>query len=308
MKATNGRFESAYLRAESEGRLKILEGELWEIFQNCRLCPRMCSVNRLKGNSGFCSANARLKVASYGPHFGEERPLVGNGGSGTIFFSNCSLLCCFCQNWPINHCGDGSYVTHEDLADMMLSLQRRGCHNINLVTPTHAIPHIVKALRLAIPRGLVLPLVYNSSGYDSVEVIRKLEGIIDIYLPDFKYQDRGLAAKYSSGAADYPEIAAAAIKEMHEQVGELQVDSNGTACRGLIIRHLVLPGNIAGTDRFAQWVAKELTPATCVNLMAQYRPQHKAFDWPELSRPITGQEWRQARAWASASGLMPSDL
>jgi len=308
MKATNRCFESAYLKTEGEGRLKTLEGELWEVFQNCRLCPRKCSVNRLKGNLGFCSATARLKVASYGPHFGEERPLVGNGGSGTIFFSNCSLLCCFCQNWLINHCGDGSYVTHQDLADMMLSLQRRGCHNINLVTPTHAIPHIIKALRLAIPRGLVLPLVYNSSGYDNVEVIRKLEGIIDIYLPDFKYQDRGMAAKYSSDAADYPEIAAAAIKEMHEQVGELQLDSNGIACRGLIIRHLVLPGNIAGTDRFAQWVARELTPATRVNLMAQYRPQHKALDCPELSRPITGQEWRQARVWALASGLMSIDL
>ena len=307
MKATNGRFEAAYLQTEREGRLAVLESEFWDILRNCRLCPRKCGVNRLEGIAGFCSAAARLKVASYGPHFGEERRLVGNGGSGTIFFSNCSLLCCFCQNWPINHRGDGSFVTHENLAEMMLSLQRRGCHNINLVTPTHAIPHIIKALRLAIRQGLVLPLVHNSGGYDSVEVIRKLEGIIDIYLPDFKYQDKELAAKYSRGAADYPGIAAAAIREMHKQVGELQVDSNGIACRGLILRHLVLPGNSAGTDRFVQWVAKEL-PATCVNLMAQYQPQHKAFDYPELSRPITGQEWGQARAWASASGLVPVDL
>jgi len=170
------------------------------------------------------------------------------------------------------------------------------------------VPHIIKALRLAIRKGLVLPLVYNNGGYDNIEVIRKLDGIIDIYLPDFKYQEGEIAAKYSNGAADYPEIAAATIKEMHRQVGELQVDSKGIARRGLIIRHLVMPGNIAGTDRFVQWVAKELTTTTRVNLMAQYRPHHKAFDYPEISKPITGQEWNQARAWAKAAGLVYIDL
>jgi putative pyruvate formate lyase activating enzyme len=265
-------------------------------------------VNRLEGKTGFCSSTARLKIASFGPHFGEERPLVGTGGSGTIFFSNCNLLCCFCQNWEINHRGDGSFSSHDDLAGMMLSLQRRGCHNINLVTPTHVVPHIVKALRLAIRKGLVLPLVYNNGGYDSVEVIRMLDGIVDIYLPDFKYQDGALAAKFSSGALDYPEVAAAVVKEMHRQVGELQSDSKGVARRGLIIRHLVMPNNVAGTDRFVQWVAKELTPTTYVNLMAQYHPEHKAFDHPEISRRITAQEWNQARAWARAAGLVHIDL
>jgi putative pyruvate formate lyase activating enzyme len=308
MKAADNRFKPAYLRTEREGRLAKLESELWEIFQSCRLCPRKCNVNRLKGEIGFCSSTSRLKLASFGPHFGEERPLVGTGGSGTIFFSNCNLLCCFCQNWEINHRGDGRFISHDDLAGMMLSLQQRGCHNINLVTPTHVVPHIVKALRLAIRKGLILPLVYNNGGYDSIEVIRMLDGVVDIYLPDFKYQDGALSAKYSSGALNYPEIAAETIKEMHRQVGELQVDSKGVARRGLIIRHLVMPGNIAGTDRFVQWVAKELTATTRVNLMAQYRPEHKAFDYPEISRPITAQEWEQARSWANAAGLSHIDL
>jgi putative pyruvate formate lyase activating enzyme len=301
-------FEPVYLRMEREGRLAVLEKELWEIFRSCHLCPRRCGVNRLERETGFCSSTAQLKVASYHAHFGEERPLAGVGGSGTIFFSNCNLLCCFCQNWEINHRGDGHPITHDYLADIMLSLQKRGCHNINLVTPTHVVPHIVRALRLAIPKGLSLPLVYNTGGYDSIDVIRKLDGIVDIYLPDFKYQDHALAAKYSSGASDYPEIAAATIKEMRRQVGDLRVDPKGVAQRGLIIRHLVMPDNIAGTDLFVQWVAKELSPSTYVNLMAQYHPEHKAFDYPEISRRITGEEWNRARAWAKAAGLLHIDL
>jgi putative pyruvate formate lyase activating enzyme len=233
---------------------------------------------------------------------------VGTGGSGTIFFSNCNLRCSFCQNWEINHRGDGRFIRHEDLACMMISLQGRGCHNINLVTPTHVLPHVVKALRLAIPMGLSLPLVYNSGGYDSLEVIRKLDGIVDIYLPDFKYQEDAHAVKYSSGAAGYPEVAAETIKEMHRQVGDLQVNAQGIAERGLIIRHLVLPQNLAGTDRFAEWVARELGPATRVNLMAQYRPEHKAFDYPEISRSINAQEWEHARADSVATGLLHIDL
>ena len=308
MNATDSQFESAYLKTEREGRLAELEKELWDIFGNCRLCPRKCGVNRIQGDIGICSSTARLKIASFHPHFGEECPLVGTGGSGTIFFSNCSLLCCFCQNWEINHRGDGEYVSHQSLADMMISLQRRGCHNINFVTPTHVVPHIVKALRLAIPKGLAVPLVYNTGGYDNPEVIRKLAGIVDIYLPDFKYQDGNLAAKYSSEAKDYPEIAAATIKEMHRQVGELQADSRGVARRGLIIRHLVMPDNIAGTDHFVQWVAMELTPSTRVNLMAQYHPEHKAFDFPEISRRITQKEWEQALRWAADAGLTHTDL
>ncbi len=308
MKSSETRFEPSYLKAEREGLLQKAEKELWDIFRSCRLCPRNCGVNRLKGEKGFCSSTASLKVASFGPHFGEERPLVGTGGSGTIFFSNCNLLCCFCQNWEINHRGDGSYITHDELAGMMLSLQKRGCHNINLVTPTHVVPHIIKALRLAIARGLSLPLVYNNGGYDSPDVIRMLDGIVDIYLPDFKYQDEAMAMKYSSGAAGYPAVAAAVIKEMHRQVGELQVNARGVAERGLIIRHLVMPGNIAGTDRFVKWVAGELTPTTRVNIMAQYHPEHKAFEHPEISRRITAQEWEQALSWAREAGLVHFNL
>jgi putative pyruvate formate lyase activating enzyme len=191
---------------------------------------------------------------------------------------------------------------------MMLSLQQRGCHNINLVTPTHVVPHIVKALRLAIGKGLVLPIVYNNGGYDSLDVIRRLDGIVDLYLPDYKYQEDAQAMKYSSGAAGYRDIAAATISEMHRQVGDLQTNAGGIALRGLIIRHLVMPNNIAGTDRFVQWVARALGPKTRVNLMAQYHPEHRAFDYPEISRRITTQEWMQARQWAEDAGLVHVDL
>jgi len=302
------KFRAAYLQAEHDGVLRKLERDFWEMFRNCRCCPRQCGADRLAGEKGVCGSTAKLKVHSFNPHFGEERPLVATGGSGTIFFSNCNLLCCFCQNWQINHRGDGRFVSHDDLAEMMLDLQRQGCHNINLVTPTHVVPHIIKALRMAIARGLMIPLVYNTGGYDSVEVVKMLDGVMDIYLPDFKYMDRALAAKYSSGAADYPDVAATVIKEMHRQVGELQTDKYGVARRGLIIRHLVMPGNIAGTDRFVRWVARELSLDTWVNIMAQYHPAHKAFDYPELSRRITRNEWLQAMTWAREAGLHNLDL
>ncbi len=300
-------FEPAYLRLEREGKLELLEEELWAFFESCRCCPRECGANRIAGETGVCSSTAELKLHSAGPHFGEEKPLVGDGGSGTVFFSNCNLLCCFCQNWEINHRGDGQVISHAALAEGMLSLQRRGCHNINLVTPTHVVPHIVKALRVAVPKGLRLPLVYNTSGYDNPEVVKRLDGVVDIYLPDFKYQDGRLAAKYSSDAEDYPEVAAASIKEMHRQVGELKVDDGGIAQRGLIVRHLVMPHNIAGTDAFARWVAKELSPSTYVNIMAQYRPEHKAFDHPKISRRLTPEEWRQSLKWAMEAGLTRLD-
>jgi len=304
----NAPFEPAYLGLERKGKLEQLERELWEILKSCTCCPRRCAANRLAGETGVCSSTARLKVYSAGPHFGEERPLVGRGGSGTIFFSNCNLLCCFCQNWEINHRGDGKYISHQTLAQTMLDLQDRGCHNINLVTPTHVVPHIVKALRIATRQGLRLPLVYNTGGYDSLEVVRKLEGIVDIYLPDFKYQDGSLAARYSSGASDYPALAAAVIKEMHRQVGILQMDAHNIALRGLIIRHLVMPQNIAGTDRFVRWVADELSPETYVNIMAQYHPEHRAFEFAEISRRITNEEYSQALAWAREAGLKNLDL
>lgn len=296
-------LDPSYLRLEREGVLRLREEELWESLRECRLCPRGCGVNRLAGETGICRSTARLKVASAYPHHGEEIPLRGTRGSGTVFFSNCNLLCCYCINWRINHRGEGEYISPEALAEAMVRLQDRGCHNINLVTPTHVVPHILKALRLAVARGLRLPLVYNTSSYDSLEVIRKLEGIVDIYLPDFKYQDGDKAARYSAKASDYPEVAAAVIKEMHRQVGALVVDDNGIARRGVILRHLVLPSNIAGTDRFVKWVASELGPETYVNLMDQYRPTHRASDFPEINRRITSEEFRQAMKWAREAGL-----
>jgi putative pyruvate formate lyase activating enzyme len=282
-------FEPGYMALEQSGELARREEILWERLASCECCARGCGANRLAGETGVCSSSARLKVYSAGPHFGEERELVGRGGSGTVFFSNCNLLCCFCQNWEINHRGDGEFMSHRELAAMMLDLQQRG--------------YIVKALRTAIPRGLRVPLVYNTGGYDSLRTIKMLDGIVDIYLPDFKYQDGELAAKYSADASDYPEAAAATIKEMHRQVGHLQTDSKGNATRGLIVRHLVMPHNIAGTDRFVKWVAEELSPKTYVNLMAQYRPEHRAHEYPKIARRLTRDEWHQAVEWAEQAGL-----
>lgn len=304
--------QPGYVALEKSGLLARREGELWDILHSCELCPRACGVDRIKGEKGVCNSTAELKIYSYGPHFGEEAPLVGRGGSGTIFFSNCNLLCCFCQNWEINHRGDGTVRSPAELANMMLGLQARGCHNINLVTPTHFVPQIVKSVRIAIQRGLHIPIVYNTGGYDNLTVIRLLDGIVDIYLPDFKYQDGALAAKYSSDAVDYPEVAAKVIREMHRQVGELQTSTDegpmdGVALRGLMIRHLVLPGNIAGTDRFVRWVKETLSPNTFVNIMKQYHPAYRAFEYPEIARRVTETEWRQAVSWAKGAGLQRLD-
>jgi len=302
-----GDFEPAYLRLERSGELARRASQLYSIYRECRLCPRQCGVDRTRGEKGFCSSTSRAKVFSAHPHFGEERPLVGRGGSGTIFFSNCNLLCVFCQNWEINHRGDGSPIGDEAIGRLMTDLQASGCHNVNLVTPTHILPNIIGGLRFAIARGLRVPLVYNCGGYERVEIIRLLDGIVDIYLPDFKYTDGAMAEKYSSGAAAYPERAAAAIQEMHRQVGELRVDERGIALRGLMIRHLVMPQNIAGTDKFVQFVATRLSRSTYVNIMDQYRPEHRARQFPEISRRITTAEYRQAVDWAKEAGLRRLD-
>jgi putative pyruvate formate lyase activating enzyme len=300
-------FEPAYVRLERSGELARRASALYSVYRECRLCPRQCGVDRTKGQRGVCSSAAWAKVYSAHPHFGEERPLVGRRGSGTIFFSNCNLLCVFCQNWEINHRGDGSFASEDTIARFMLELQGLGCHNINLVTPTHVLPNIIGGLRIAIGRGLRIPLVYNCGGYEPVEIIRLLDGIVDIYLPDFKYMDGALAAKYSSGARDYPERAAEAIAEMHRQVGDLVVDETGIARRGVMIRHLVLPNNIAGTDRFVRYVATKLSRSTYVNIMAQYRPEYKARGIAELSRRVTSGEYRQAVRWAEEAGLTRLD-
>ena len=300
-------FEPTYLKLERTGELARRVRDLKAIYRACRLCPRQCGANRSADEKGVCSSTSRAKVYSAHPHFGEERQLVGRGGSGTIFFSNCNLLCVFCQNWEINHRGDGSYASDDSIGRLMTDLEGIGCHNINVVTPTHVVPNVFSGLRTAIQRGLRVPIVYNCGGYESLEVIKLLDGIVDIYLPDFKYTGGAMAEKYSYGARDYPEVAAAAIEEMHRQVGELVTDENGIALRGLMIRHLVLPNNIAGTDKFVQFVATRLTRSTYVNVMAQYRPEYRATGIPELSRRITTVEYRQAIQWAGEAGLTRVD-
>ncbi len=300
-------WEPSYLKLERSGELEKRVQALKAIYDRCRLCPRECGVNRNRGEKGICSSTNRAKVYSSHPHFGEERPLVGRGGSGTIFFSNCNLLCIFCQNWEINHRGDGSFISDSSLGRMMMDIARQGCHNVNLVTPTHIVPNIVAALRTAIAQGLRVPLVYNCGGYETLAVIQLLDGIVDIYLPDFKYTNNAMAEKYSSTATGYPEAAAAAVEEMHRQVGELVVDEKGIALRGLMVRHLVLPENVSGTDKFVKWVREKLTPTTYVNVMAQYRPEHKAHKYPPLNRRLTHGEYRQAVRWALEAGLTRLD-
>ena len=284
----------AYETLDREGKLAQRVKQAYALFENCQLCPRKCGVNRQKGERGFCRAPIKPVVFSYHPHFGEEISLVGGKGSGTIFFSNCNLRCIFCQNWPISHEGRGKEIQDEDLADMMLQLQKMGCHNVNLVTPTHVMPNILNATRMALRKGLQIPVVYNTSGYERLEILKILDGIVDIYLPDMKYMDADKAAKYSAGASDYPEVTKKAIIEMHRQVGVLKLDQQGIAIRGVMIRHLVMPNRVAGTEKFITWVVETLPKSTYVNIMAQYRVEYKAYDYPEIARGVTAQEFLEA--------------
>ncbi len=245
-------------------------------------------------------------VSSYGPHFGEEAPLVGTNGSGTIFFTYCNLHCLFCQNYTISQLGEGSPVNSEQLAGMMLSLQSKGCHNINLVSPTHVVPYILEALELAASNGLYLPLVYNTGGYDALETLKLLDGVVDIYMPDMKYSDEKIAEELS-GIKNYPEINRAAVKEMHRQVGDLQLDKQGVARRGLLVRHLVLPEGLAGTEEVVKFLAREISTDTYLNIMAQYHPCHKAFDMPRLAQPLPKDEFNEAISLAHEQGLYRLD-
>lgn len=296
-------FEPEYLALHRSGELKKRGEKLWEMMRSCELCPRMCGVNKLKGEKGFCQANSQLEISSYHPHFGEEKPLVGNRGSGTIFLTNCGLRCVFCINWSVSQGGDGAPRSIEDFANMMLSLQKRGCQNINFVTPTHYSPHILLAIDLAASKGLKVPLVYNTCGWERVEILKNFDNVIDIYLPDFKYSDNENAAKYSSGADTYPEVTQNAIFEMHRQVGIAKPAKNGLMYRGLMIRHLVMPNQVSGTKEVIGWIAKNLPKDAYLNLMSQYRPLYKAFDYPKISRRITLREYAEAVFWAKEAGL-----
>lgn len=270
--------------------------------QDCTLCPRHCRVNRLEGELGYCQIGSKAKVSSYGPHFGEEPALVGRHGSGTIFFARCNLGCLFCQNYEISQRGEGETVEEEDLAAMMLSLQAGGCHNINLVTPTHVVPQILGALTLARERGLRLPLVYNCGGYESLLTLEILAGVIDIYMPDAKYASEEVAQELSD-APDYPRVMREALKEMHRQVGDLRCDARGVAVKGLLVRHLVLPHGLAGTREIMRFLAQEISPDTYVNIMDQYRPAFKAPYDSRVNRRTAPAEFEEAIATALQEGL-----
>ena len=295
-------YRPSYLELYRTGELHERIEALLGILKECRLCARECGVDRTKGEKGVCKAGERLMVSSAFPHFGEEPPLVGWGGSGTIFLTNCNLRCIFCQNYEISHLGRGSEVSGEDFAAMMLNLQRMGCHNINFVTPTHYSAQIVAALPIAIEGGLELPLVWNCGGYESLEVIKLLDGIVNIYMPDIKYSGEIQARKYSK-APHYFERVKAAVREMHRQVGVLEIDARGIARRGLLIRHLVMPGGVAGTEEVMRFIAEELSTESYVNIMDQYRPCYMADKFPEINRPITMDEYRDALETARSFGL-----
>jgi putative pyruvate formate lyase activating enzyme len=296
----------AYIRALQRSQLRAAAEKAGAALTCCTLCPRQCRVDRTAGETGFCNTGARARVASYSAHFGEEEPLVGRRGSGTIFFSHCNLLCNFCQNFEISHQGEGWEVDDRQLADMMLELQAMGCHNINFVTPSHVVPQILAALIPAAEGGLDIPLVFNSGGYDRVETLKLLEGVVDIYMPDFKFWD-GAVAEQLCQAPDYPQVARAAIVEMHRQAGDLSVSGEGLARRGLLVRHLVLPRGLAGTREIMRFLATRVSTGTYVNIMPQYRPCGRAHEVPALRAPLSSGDFEEALRQALEEGITRLD-
>jgi len=303
----NGKmFRSAYIETYNKGLLKKKAEQARKILASCVLCPRMCKVDRLSGETGVCKTGERAMVSSYNAHFGEEAPLVGRNGSGTIFFTHCNLLCVFCQNYDISHEDCGEEVSDEQLADIMLALQKSGCHNINFVTPSHVVPQILSALNLAAEKGLCIPLVYNTGGYDRIETLKILDGIVDIYMPDFKFWDPDIAYK-SCEAKDYPEFARNALTEMSRQVGDLVTDASGIAQRGLLVRHLVMPHGHAGTREVMHFIADKISKNTYVNIMFQYRPCGKAYQFKEFSSRPSDRNFDEAVKSAREEGITRLD-
>lgn len=297
-----------YIELYQSGELDKRIAQLYSILESCTLCPRRCNKNRLEGEKGQCRLGEDLIVSAIHPHFGEEEPLVGRGrfsgagGSGTVFIAGCNLGCVYCQNYEISHLAQGSLISAQELAQGMIELQGMDCHNINFVTPTHFIPQLTNSIRIAAELGLRVPIVYNSGGYESVDTIKMLEGIVDIYMPDIKYSDSQNAERYSN-APDYFNRCREAVKEMHRQVGDLEVDSGGIAQRGLLIRHLVLPGDLAGSREVMGFIAGEISKKSYVNIMFQYRPLFKAKEYGELNRRVTLDEYRKAVEIAANLGL-----
>ena len=299
-------LEPAYLQTHRSGLLRRKAGQALEHLSACTLCPRRCGVNRLLGETGVCKTGRLASVSSFNAHFGEEAPLVGERGSGTLFFAHCNLLCLFCQNFEISHQGIGREVTDERLAGIMLGLQRQGCHNINFVTPSHVVPQILAALEIAAARGLTVPLVFNSGGYDLPETLALLDGVIDIYMPDFKFWDPEIA-RTTCEAPDYPEAARQALVEMHRQVGDLEIGEGGIARRGLLVRHLVMPAGMAGTREVMRFIARRISPRTYVNVMSQYRPCGRAHEVAGLETALSPAEYRRAVEEAAEEGITRLD-
>ncbi len=299
-------FEPAYIKTFKKGMLREKIKIAGKVLSSCQLCPRKCNVDRLSGQTGTCSTGEKAIVSSYNPHFGEEAPLVGRSGSGTIFFTYCNLLCLFCQNYDISHDGHGEEVTAEQLAGIMINLQNIGCHNINFVTPSHVVPQILSAIEIAVENGLEVPLVYNTGGYDSVDTLKLLEGVFDIYMPDFKFWSPEVA-ETTCKAKDYPEITRRALMEMHRQVGDLVTDENGIALRGLLIRHLILPQGLAGTSEIMKFIAQKISSNSYVNIMTQYRPCGRAAEVKELSARPSQHDFKNAYQAAKKAGITRLD-
>lgn len=299
-------FRPAYVELLEGGELKKRVSKAYEHLSICDVCAWKCPVDRRTGKLGMCRTGERAKISSFGAHMGEEDPLRGWRGSGTIFFSRCNLRCQYCQNYDISQSDSGEEIEPERLATIMLELQAYGCHNINLVSPSHVVPQIMAAVLIAAEAGLRLPLVYNTGGYDSLEMLELLDGVIDIYMPDMKYASAQLAKIYSK-ARNYPEVNQKAVREMHRQVGDLEIDRSGLARRGLLVRHLVLPNNLAGSEQIVRFLAEEISKNTYLNLMDQYRPAYKASQYPKLNRRITRQELTKAELAAREAGLRRLD-
>jgi len=298
--------QSRYLNLIESGELSRRVAQSYNRLTSCNICAHKCGVNRREGELGICKTGGKAKISSYGRHMGEENPLRGYQGSGTIFFTRCNLRCQYCQNHDISQSDSGNEIEPEDLAGFMLELQDAGCHNINFVSPSHVVPQIMAGVLIAAQAGLNIPLVYNTGGYDSMPTLTLLNGVIDIYMPDMKYADPQIAERYSK-IPDYPRVNRIAVKEMHSQVGDLLLDERGIAKRGLLIRHLILPNNLAGTDHIIKYIAEEISKNTYLNLMDQYRPAYRAHHYPELNRRISQEEYDKAVFMAESAGLTRLD-
>ncbi|MBN1932832.1 MAG: radical SAM protein [Desulfobacterales bacterium] len=295
-------FEPVYIKAFQSGLLHEKVKSANKILNSCVLCPRECRINRIEGQLGICKTGKNAWLNAYKAHLGEETPLIGKNGSGTFFFTHCNLLCIFCQNYELSHEGRGKEISNSEMAEMMLILQEAECPNIHFISPTHVVPQILSALEIAVQKGLSIPLVYNSSGYESIETLKILDGIIDIYMPDFKFWDPDISEKLCS-AYDYPEKARAAIIEMHRQVGDLVLDESGKAHRGLLLRHLIMPSGLAGTQNIMHFVAQEISPNTYVNIMPQFKPHGRSYEVKELMNCITEDDYADTLKAAREAGI-----